>query len=148
MIKTETSTPGSAVNQQQDWELLFNILPDIRQAKRFGRLVGSKRLPDGNMSLPFWLEDEIVSKFFNTAYLLGIVSVFDWASWKEGIDILNNPDADFNDYDLETLCKLLTFVVRCDKFCEGYLINCFETGKMALIIEAIQAKVYAYQLIG
>jgi len=110
-------------------------------------LWAQKRMPDGNLSVPFWLENEIVSKFFNTAYLLGIVSAFDWAAWQEGIDILNDPEADFNRYNLETLCKLLTFVVRCDKFCEGYLINCFETGKMALMIEAMQAKVYAYQLV-
>ncbi len=147
MIRTETSPPGSDVSQQQDWQQLFDMLPEIKRTKRFGRLVGSRQMPDGNMSLPFWLEDEIVSKFFNTAYLLGIVSVFDWASWKEGIEILNDTDADFNRYDLETLCKLLTFVVRCDKFCEGYLINCFETGKMIQIIEALQAKVYAYQLV-
>jgi hypothetical protein len=147
MIKTEISSPPSGVGQQQDWQLLFNMLPEIKQTKSFGRLVGSKRMPDGNMSVPFWLENEIVSKVFNTAYLLGIVLVFDWASWQEGIDILNNPDADFNQYNLETLCKLLTFIVRCDKFCEGYMINSFETGRMARILEAMEAKVNAFQLL-
>jgi len=141
MIKTELTFSHNSMPLQRDWQLLFNLLPEIKQTKRFGRLMGSKKMPDGNLSLPFWLEDEIVSKFFNTAYFLGIVIVFDWASWKEGIEILNDPDSDFRDYDVETLCKLLTFVVRCDKFCEGYLINCFETGKMTRIIEALQDKV-------
>lgn len=129
------------IDQQKDWRLLFDLLPEIKQKKKFGKLVGSKKMPDGNLSMPFWLEDEIVSKFFNAAYFLGIVVVFDWASWQEGIDILNNAEADFNAYDVDTLCKILTLIVRSDKFCEGYLINQFETGNMARIIEALQAKV-------
>ena len=98
-------------------------------------------MPDGNLSLPFWLEDEIVSRFFNAAYFLGIVKVFDWAVWQDGIDILNNKYTEYNDYDVEILCKLITLVVRSDKFCEGYMINSFETGSMALIIEALKNKI-------
>jgi hypothetical protein len=143
MTKTEPLSSRAEVFQQKDWQLLFDLLPEIKQAKGFGKLIGSKQMADGNLSIPFWLEDEIVSRFFNAAYFLGIVLVFDWARWEEGIEILNDPDADFYNYDLETLCKLLTFIVRCDKFCEGYLINCFETGKMTRLIEAMQAKVYA-----
>ena len=141
MNKTDTSMATPETDQQKDWRLLFDLLPEIKQRKKFGKLVGSKKMPDGNLSMPFWLEDEIVSKFFNAAYFLGIVVTFDWASWQEGIDILNNPDADFNAFDIDTLCKILTLIVRSDKFCEGYLINQFETGNMARIIEALQAKV-------
>lgn len=141
MIKTDTDMATPETDQQKDWRLLFDLLPEIKQRKKFGKLMGAKKMPDGNLSMPFWLEDEIVSKFFNAAYFLGIVIVFDWASWQEGIDILNAPETDFNDYDMETLCKILTLIVRSDKFCEGYLINQFETGNMALIIEALKAKV-------
>ena len=142
MTKTENLTDRIDTTGAQDWKLLFDLLPQIKSSKKFGRLVGSRRMPDGTMSLPFWLEDEIVSKFFNTAYFLGIVVVFDWSSWTEGIDILNNPASDFNQYDLSTLCKLLTIIVRGDKFCEGYLINAFETGTVTKIVEAMQAKLY------
>jgi len=141
MNKTEPLTAITDTEQQKDWKLLFDLLPEIKERKKFGKLVGSKKMPDGNLSLPFWLEDEIVSKFFNAAYFLGIVRVFDWAAWQEGIDILNNPDADFNDYDTEILCKLITLIVRIDKFCEGFMINSFETGGMARIIEALRNKI-------
>jgi hypothetical protein len=143
MIRTEPHSSRAEVFQQKDWQLLFDLLPEIRRAKKFGKLVGAKQMADGNLSIPFWLEDEIVSRFYNAAYMLGIVLEFDWARWEDGIEILNSPGTDFYNLDLETLCKLLTFIVRCDKFCEGYLINCFETGQMAQIIEAVQAKVYA-----
>jgi len=43
MIKTETSTPPSGVSQQQDWQVLFDMLPEIKRTKKFGRLVGSKK---------------------------------------------------------------------------------------------------------
>ena len=141
MNKTELLTAPPGTEQPKDWKLLFDMLPEIKQKKKFGKLVGAKKMPDGNLALPFWLEDEIVSRFFNAAYFLNIVIVFDWASWQEGIDILNEPDSDFNNYDFETLCKLVTLIVRGDKFCEGYLINSFETGNMTRIIEALQVKV-------
>jgi hypothetical protein len=141
MNKTEPLTATTDTEQQKDWALLFNLLPEIKEKKKFGKLVGSKKMPDGNLSLPFWLEDEIVSRFFNAAYFLGIVKVFDWAVWQDGIDILNNKYTEYNDYDVETLCKLITLVVRSDKFCEGYMINSFETGSMALIIEALKNKI-------
>jgi hypothetical protein len=141
MNKTEPFSATTDTDLPKDWRLLFDMLPEIRQTKRFGKLVGSKKMPDGNLSLPFWLEDEIVSKFFNAAYFLGIVKVFDWAAWQEGIDILNDPAANFSGYDIETLCKLITLIVRSDKFCEGYMINAFETGTMVRIIEALKNKI-------
>lgn len=141
MNTTDTLNAAPDTDQQKDWRLLFDLLPEIKQGKKFGKLVAAKLMPDGNLSMPFWHEDEVVSRFFNAVYLLGIVTVFDWATWQEGIDILNNPDSDFKDYDMETLCKLVTLIVRSDKFCEGYLINCFETGTMARIIEALKTKV-------
>jgi uncharacterized protein DUF6508 len=142
MTQTETLTDRIDSLAAKDWKLLFDLLPQIKSAKKFGKLVGSRRTPEGTISMPFWLEDELVSKFFNTAYFLGIIVVFDWATWTEGIDVLNNPNADFNQYELSDLCKLLTIIVRADKFCEGYLINAFETGTVTKIVEAMQAKLY------
>jgi len=140
MNKSELITAPPGTEQQKDWQLLFGLLPEIEQQKKFGKLVGSKKMPDGNLSLPFWLEDPLVSRFFNAAYILGIVTVFDWASWQEGIDILNDPESNYNDYDIETLCKLITLIVKGDKFCEGYLINAFETRTMTKIILALKIK--------
>ena len=48
---------------------------------------------------------------------------------------------DFKEFDINTLCKLLTVIIRSDKFCEGYMINCFETGTIAQILEALQSKI-------
>jgi hypothetical protein len=121
--------------------MLLGLLPAIKKSKKFGKLVGAEKMEDGSISLPYWSEDEIVSEFFNTAYFLGIVVMFDWSAWSEGILILNDPMADFNEFDISTLCKLLTVIIRSDKFCEGYMINCFENGTVAAIIEAIQSKI-------
>jgi len=93
------------------------------------------------VSLPYWKEEEIVSAVFNAAYFLGIVVVFDWSAWEEGIAILNNPVPDFEKYDITTLCKLMTIIIRSDKFCEGYLINSFQSGAMLKIIGAMQVQV-------
>jgi len=140
MTKPENLSSHVVTLTHNDWKQLFDLLPEIKRIKRFGRLVGSQHLPDGTISLPYWAEEEVVSKVFNAAYFLGIVVMFDWAAWKEGIAILNDPDADYNKYDLSVLCKLLTIIIRSDKFCEGYMISCFETGTVTKIVEAMEAK--------
>lgn len=141
MTRPETLKDHIASINYKDWCLLFDMLPEIKSAKKFSTLMGSKRMANGSISLPYWAESEVVSKFFNTAYFLGIVVVFDWSAWQEGIEILNNHESDYNKYELPVLCKLLTTIIRSDKFCEGYMISCFETGVVTGIIEAMQNKV-------
>jgi len=141
MTKPENLTDHISSIAAKDWELLFELLPQINQTKRFGKLVGSCSLPNGSVSLPYWSEEEVVSKFFNATYFLGIVMVFDWSAWKEGMEILNDPDTDYSKLDMATLCMLITTIVRADKFCEGYMINCFETGIISKIVESMQCQV-------
>jgi hypothetical protein len=75
--------------------------------------------------------------------MLGLVIVFDWSAWKEGIDMLNEPETNYYELNRETLCKLLTIIIRSDKFCEGYLINSFEQGTVIKIVEALKLQTEA-----
>ncbi|MBK8055438.1 MAG: hypothetical protein IPK35_19750 [Saprospiraceae bacterium] len=67
--------------------------------------------------------------------------VFDWAAWEDGKNILLNPDFEYNTLDLISLCKLLTVIIRADRFNEGYLVSCFEKGIVLKIITALESKV-------
>src|SRR5277367_3982348 len=106
MVKQENLSTHLASLTPAQWNSLFSLLPQIKASKKFGRLVGAQKMNDGSFTFPYWSEDEIVSRFFNTSYMLGIVVVFDWSAWQDGIDILNNPNTDYTEYDLPTLCKL------------------------------------------
>jgi hypothetical protein len=125
----------------KDWQKLFELTPQIRDTNVFGKLTGSQKLADGSVSFPYWSEGEVVSKFYNTAYMLGLVVAYDWAAWHEGIDMLNDNHEAIDEFEIEDLCKLLTIMIRCDKFCEGYLVNCFERGLVVRVLEAMEVKV-------
>jgi hypothetical protein len=141
MTKPENLPNHIATLSCGDWQQLFDLLPEIKSSARFGRLVGSKCMADGSVSYPYWSEEAIVSRFFNTSYFLGLVVLFDWAAWDEGLVILNNPSSNFLQFDLMTLIKLLTVIIRSDKYCEGYMINSFENGTVIRILEAMQTKI-------
>ncbi len=61
--------------------------------------------------------------------------------WEEGSKILNNSPMSFHQYDLTTLCKLLTMIIRADRFNDGFLIMNFNDGTIFKIVAAIQGKV-------
>jgi hypothetical protein len=47
------------------------------------------------------------------------MTVFDWGSWLQGSTMLSDKDFDFDSIDLVAKCKLITAIVRSDRFCEG-----------------------------
>lgn len=67
----------------------------------------------------------IVSKFVEVVYAIPIIS-FDWGAWEEGRKIANDENFAFDSVDLLTKCKLITAIVRNDRFCEGALVSAFE----------------------
>ncbi|MBE0660910.1 MAG: hypothetical protein IH597_00450 [Bacteroidales bacterium] len=52
----------------------------------------------------------------------------------------SNPNFDFNTIDIPAKCKLITAIVRSDRFCDGALIEAFESGLMLRILTSIKAQ--------
>ncbi len=85
--------------------------------------------------------DKTISNFLEMVYHLQIIQEdFDWTSWEEGKQILQNSDKGFDKYDIDTLCKLITAIVRNDKFNENYLESKFTDGTIFKIIKAMENK--------
>ena len=83
----------------------------------------------------------IVLRFLKVVYSIPIIISFDWVSWEEGRKIASNPDFDFDSVNLVTKCKLITAIVRNDRFCEGALVAAFESGLILKILESIEKEV-------
>lgn len=126
--------------ERKNWDRLFRLLPEIEKATVFGELKGGSELNDGSIQMPFWSRSKIADDFLVVFHSINLSVIFDWASWKEGKNILNQKDVDLNKLDTLTLCKLLTTIVRADRFNDGYLISCFENGIVPKIIKAIKLK--------
>lgn len=129
----------TAINTK-DWERLFDLIPQIETTKKFGELKGGEK-PENAMIFPYWVSSDIINKTVNVIMELNIDPAFDWSSWEEGKSILNDRKSDYSELDTITLCKLLTTIIRADRFNDGFMISCFESGVMPKIIKGLHKNI-------
>ena len=123
---------------RRDWNSLLKLIPLIEETKKFGESRGGNELAKDLFELPYLDPAEIVSEFMRVVYEMPIIISFDWGSWDEGRNIASDMNFDFDTIDIPTKCKLITAIVRNDRFCEGALVNAFEKGLMLKILKSIE----------
>ena len=123
---------------QSDWNRLFDLIPEIEKGDKFGNMAGGQEIEPGLVQIPFWDWTEITTRTVKVIYDLKLVLNFDWSKWEEGKTILQNKQPDFNKLDSVTLCKLLTTIIRADRFNDGILVSNFEDGNILKIIKALK----------
>lgn len=116
------------------WQRLFALLPRIQQHEGPFKFISQ---PSG-----YYDSVQVVDDFFELVHDLGLVVSFDWLRWEEGRAILLDDEADFSRYDIETLCRFITTIVRAERFNEGFLVRCFENGQIVKILLALQGKFF------
>lgn len=122
--------------KKEDFSPLLELIPALERAKYFSRIRESS-IGEHTLSFPLYEEEEIVESFRAIAYSLKLVIPFNWPDWKEGEDLYNTTE-DYSSLDLIKLCKLMTGIIRHDRFCEGFLIGAFEKHKILNILYAIK----------
>jgi hypothetical protein len=115
---------------RQDWQPLFDLIPEIESTTKFSESFGMYSAPA-----------PIVDQFLEIVYSIPIIVDFDWPSWDEGREMGRDPGFDFDSVDLLSKCKLITAVVRNDRFCEGALASAFESGLILKVLKSIQKTV-------
>ncbi|MEO6960864.1 MAG: DUF6508 domain-containing protein [Puia sp.] len=120
--------------KNEDWLKLFKLLDEINASKDFGQFKKLEILPDGSSQFPHYNWSHVVIRFVDVVYELGIIVTFDWPDWAAGKAMLANPNTRYEGLGVVTLCKLLTVIVRSDRFIDGTLVGCFEAGIMQKII--------------
>ncbi|MBK9248771.1 MAG: hypothetical protein IPM69_11805 [Ignavibacteria bacterium] len=127
--------------RKEDWQPLFALLDDIDREINFGNLHGMKEGTGGQLYAPYWESSEVVSRFIKLVYEMHIVFSFNWMEWEQGNEILRNNAQNYDSLDSLTLCKLITTIVRADRFNDGYLIRCFEEGIVQKILVSLKRNV-------
>jgi hypothetical protein len=122
-------------------EQLAAFCPIFRDSKtvfgnwHFGGGRGTQCEP---LTMPWFELGEVGSRFVQMAYDSGwVIGGFDWPEWAngpEGQDLLGNRKA-VSVADSEQLAKLLTVLIRQDRFDEGSLTRAFESGLLLAIAE-------------
>lgn len=121
----------------QDWYPLFILIPKIENTSKF-----SKPILDENGAETLYDEKApIVSQFLKIVYDIPILVIFNWQEWKVGREIINTKNFNFESIDIPTKCKLITAIVRYDRFCEGSLVSEFESGIILKILKSIEKQI-------
>lgn len=130
-----------ATIEKSGWKQLFDLIGEIERTKKFGELKGGEKLENGSISFPYWEPSVVVDKFWRTVHDLGLVTIFDWPGWDEGKAMLKNEQQDYEQLDVITLCKLITTIIRANRFSDGYLVGNFKNGTILKIIRSLQSKI-------
>lgn len=94
----------------------------------FGRMSEAKGTGTGDdpIQMPFWEPSPLANEFIKMAYDTGWVSGdFDWPSWidsNEAKVFLEDPST-IASSTAEQLQKILTAIIRSDRYCEGAILE-------------------------
>lgn len=127
----------------EDWQPLLALIPKIESTSSFGKWSEANKNEDGVVILPYCVPRPIVSQFLEIVYAIPIIISFDWGAWDEGRKMVSDENFDYDVTDLVTKCKLITAIVRNDRFCEGALVSAFESGLILKILKSIEKEVNA-----
>ena len=98
----------------------------------------SKVTETGTKTFPFAEQHELIREFVQFMYDKDLVVNFNWSEWQEGRDWYASEDEEkYANLDVETALKLLTAVIRNDRFNEGALVSAFEAGTFPKIIQKL-----------
>jgi hypothetical protein len=120
------------------WKPLLDLIPEIHQTDDFGEFGGEETSEQSNPILPYSIHGSVVSRFRQIAYDLPIIISFNWGQWEEGRMMVNDESFDFDSIDIPTKCKIITAIVRNDRFCDGALILAFKSGLISKILMSIK----------
>jgi hypothetical protein len=126
---------------QQDWQPLIELIPKVESTSKFGEWASAEKDEEGTIQFPYCIEETIVSQFLDIVYRLPIIISFDWGAWDEGRKIASNEEFDFDTIDIPAKCKLITVIVRNDRFCDGVLVSAFESGQILRILKSIERQI-------
>ncbi len=124
---------------QQDWIPLLELIPKIEITEKFGDdSEAMKLLEQGILDMNPYVEHEIVEEFRQACYSIPIMIDFNWGAWDEGREIVSDENFDYESLDIPTKCKIITAIVRNDRFCSGRLVEAFESGMILKVLKSIQ----------
>ncbi|HZK08316.1 MAG TPA: DUF6508 domain-containing protein [Bacteroidales bacterium] len=124
---------------KKDWIPLLEIIPKIEKVEKFGDDTETmKLLEQGIISMDPYEEHPIVDQFRDVVYSIPIMIDFHWGAWDEGRQMVSDENFDYDSIDITTKCKIITAIVRNDRFCSGRLVEAFDSGMMQKVLKSIR----------
>lgn len=92
----------------------------------------------GAVASPFYALTGIGVKFYEDLYKEGFVTQFRWADWISEAGEYSANDEKLSKADLMDIRRLLTTIVRQERFCEGLLEETIESGFILKILKRLK----------
>ncbi len=107
----------------------------------FGEWVDAGRNADGTLSLGWYRLSDAAEAFVRDVGGAGWIVPFDWPAWMATAEAqaLVTDHARIAGASVEELSRLLTAIVRSDRFTEGSMAGAFESGLIGAILERAEA---------
>ncbi len=104
----------------------------------FGSMAGAEHpgTTDHPVQIPFWKSSELADAFVKMTYDSDwVLGDFDWSKWldSEEANSLLKDQLAISKANPDQLRKLITALIRSDRFCEGTVLQAFEDGTMLAI---------------
>ncbi len=102
---------------QQDWDILFDFIPKLQD-----------------------FEYEKIQFQFLEWYCvkMNLQVIFNWSEWKKGEDLLK--ENNFENVDTLTVFKLLTAIIRANRFNDGLFFNYVKNGTISQLLMRLQTE--------
>jgi hypothetical protein len=127
--------------KKEQWKPLLDLISIIEKTEKFGEIGGGEQDEEGVFTLPYFIPSHVVVRFEKIVYSIPIIINFDWGAWDEGRKMLSNKDFDFDTIDIPTKCKLITAIVRNNRFCDGVLVGAFESGIILKVLKSLEKQI-------
>ena len=115
---------------------ILTFSPYFLSNNNFGEWKGSEN-KDRINTIPHLIYADKVSEFIEVLHSTNFIISFNWSKWDEGKKIISDVKL-IKVVDLLTLRKLITAIVRNDRFCEGTLLNAIEDGIIQIVLKRLQ----------
>lgn len=122
---------------------LVRFLPSLEDPDfKAGEFHGAEETGEGVFNMPYVAYSKLADEFVQAAYDHGwVLRGFDWPKWAQSreAETLRDDEATLASATSEQLARLLTVVIRQDRFVEGALLDAFESGLILRIVRRAAA---------
>jgi len=125
--------------EQERLDALIGFVPLFESPDfQFSRWIKPPSKEDGVIVMPYFTSDKIAEDFVRTCYDKGwVLNEFDWSEWMKTNEAaqLRDDSAVLEQATPEHLGRLLTVLIRQERFVEGCLQSAFESGLLLRILQ-------------
>ena len=143
-MKEDTPIDKAALEQfeslsTEDWKQITDLNARIQShTGTWGQTRGDEKTESGEISVPYVTSAPLIYEFTRMWYDKNLVVLFNWSEWTEGREwYAHNDPQKYDILDAVTALKLLTAILRYDRFSDGALMGKLASGDFPKIINRL-----------